>query len=120
MASGTVTARGNRALPLKAQLFDGDGLEVDDLGLTAPPVLQVLFQAAGSTGAVDVTDDALPAGMGTEGNEFEYNLVDLVWQFNLKTKNYTAPGTYTITMVSGDEAEYVIDQACEATFERED
>jgi DNA-binding beta-propeller fold protein YncE len=120
MASGPVTARGNRALPLKAQLFDGDGLEVTDLEITAPPVLQVTFLSAGGGDAQDVTDDALPAGFGTEGNEFEYNLANGVWQFNLKTKNYSAAGTYTITMVSGDESEYLIDPTCEAVFEKDE
>jgi len=120
MASGPVTARGNRALPLKAQLFDANGAEMTDLDLAARPVLQVMFQSASGRTAVDVTNDALPAGFGTEGNEFEYNLVDLVWQYNLKTKDHTAAGTYTITMVSGDDAEYVIVPTCEAAFEREE
>jgi streptogramin lyase len=120
MASGTVTARGNRALPLKAQLFDADGYEMTDLELVAPPVLQVKFKAAGGAGAVDVTDDVLPAGQSTEGNEFEYNLADGVWQFNLKTKNYSAGGTYTITIVSGDNSEYIIDPTCEAKFGRDE
>jgi hypothetical protein len=120
MASGTVTARGNRALPLKAQLFDADGYELTDLDMTAPPVLQVMFQSATGGDPVDVTDDALPAGFGTEGNEFEYNLAEGVWQYNLKTKDYTAAGTYTITMVSGNDTEYTIDPMCEAAFEIQD
>ena len=64
---------------------------------------------------VDVTDDALSAGQGTDGNQFVFNDEDK-WQFNLKIKNYDAPGTYTITMVSGDDSEYVIDPTCEASF----
>ena len=62
-----------------------------------------MFESAGGGAAVDVTDDALPAGFGTDGNEFEYNLGVQVWQYNLKTKDYTAAGTYTITIVSGDD-----------------
>jgi len=120
MASGAVTARGNRALPLKARLFDADGSEMTDFELTAPPVLQIKFQSACGGVPMDVTGDALPAGFGTEGNEFEYNLADQVWQYNLKTKDYTAAGTYTITIVSGDASEYIIDPACEATFERKE
>jgi hypothetical protein len=68
----------------------------------------------------DVPEDALPDRFGTEGNEFEYNLADGVWQYNLKTKNHTAAGTYTITMVSGNESEYMIDLTCAAAFGRED
>ena len=41
-------------------------------------------------------------------NQFEYNVDDQVWQFNLKVKNYTASGTYTINMKSGDEEEYLV------------
>ena len=118
MASGPVTAKGPRALPLKAQLFDADGYEMTDLELAAPPVLQVIFTPAGGGAAVDVTDDALPVGFGTEGNQFEYNLVDHVWQYNLKTRDYTAAGNYTITMVPGDDSEYLIDPTCEAVFDR--
>ena len=55
------------------------------------------------------------AGAGTEGNQFEF--LDSKWQFNLKTKNYTAEGTYTTTMESGDTSEYVIaDPTCTGMF----
>ena len=65
--------------------------------------------------AEDVTDDALSAGAGTDGNQFE--LLDSKWQFNLKTKNYTAAGSYTTTMKSGDTDEYVIDDpTCTGVF----
>jgi len=76
-------------------------------------LIQVIFEN-GVEPAEDVTDDALPAGAGTDGNQFEF--LDSKWQFNLKTKNYSAAGTYTTTMESGDEAEYLIDPTCEATF----
>jgi hypothetical protein len=118
MAVGPVTVRGNRAMPLKAVVVDSDGFEISDLDVSAPPVIQVAFEGIGGSSVVDVTGDAVPVGMGTDGNEFEYNLADGVWQFNLKTKNYTAEGTYTITMVSGDASEYTIDPACQAAFER--
>jgi len=118
MAGGPVTARGNRALPLKAQLFDDDGYEMTDMDLAAPPVIQVWFDSSQGGDSHDVTGDAYPAGWGTEGNEFEYNPADQVWQYNLKTKNYSAGGTYTINIVSGDKSEYTIDPTCEAVFEK--
>jgi sugar lactone lactonase YvrE len=118
MGNGTVTAHGNRALPLKARLFDCDGNEITDLDLAAPPVVQVLFDSSQGGDPQDVTGDAYPAGWGTEGNQFEYNVGDGIWQYNLKTKNYTAAGSYTITMVSGDDSEYVIDPTCTAVFLR--
>ena len=61
-----------------------------------------------------ITDQALSAGAGTEGNQFEF--LDSKRQFNLKTKNYTAAGTYTITMVSGDDTEYLVDPTCTGSF----
>jgi len=116
MDGGPVTVQGNRALPLKAQLFDADGFAVTDLDIVAPPVIQVLFDTGMGGDPVDVTGDALPAGQGTEGNQFEFG-VDK-WQFNLKTTNLTAEGTYTITMISGDESEYTINPSCTAEFVR--
>ena len=88
------------------------------MAITAPPVLQVTYQSATEDDPTDVSNEAFPAGWGTDGNEFEYNLADQIWQYNLKTKNYSAAGTYTITMVSGDDSEYIIDPTCTATFLR--
>ena len=51
-----------------------------------------------------------------EGNQFDYTAGK--WRFNLKTKNYTAAGTYTIKLISGDELEYSV-AACEAYFVRQ-
>lgn len=115
MDNGPVTVKKNRALPLKAVLNDASGLPITNTDIVAPPVIQVLFDS-GISGEdpVDVTDDALPAGQGTEGNQFEFSSGK--WHFNLKTKNYTALGTYTTSMVSGDSAEYVIDPTCVGIF----
>ena len=111
--AGPVTVRKNRALPLKAELFDEEGLALSDLDIMALPVLQVLFDPAGGGDAIDVTDEAFPAGEGTNGNQFVFS--DGLWRFNLKTKNYSAAGTYAMTMVSGDEAEYFV-EGCSAQF----
>jgi hypothetical protein len=102
----------NRVLPYKATLVDEDGNIVTDL--MSPPVIQVLYEAVPMGGAVDVTDDALVNGKGTDGNQFE--LAGDTWQFNLKTKNYSSTGTYTGSMLSGDPAEYVVDPSCEGVF----
>ena len=64
--------------------------------------------------AIDVTSDALPAGHGSEGNQFEF--ASDRWRFNLKTQNYSAAGTYTLSVVSGDSSEYVIAPNCEGSF----
>ena len=102
----------NRVLPFKATLVDGDGNIVTDL--VSPPVIQVVYQAVPMGAVVDVTADALVNGKGTDGNQFE--LAGDRWQFNLRTKNYSAAGTYTGTMVSGDVTEYVVDPTCEGVF----
>ena len=95
-----MTVKKNRALPLKAQLFDSDGNPITDLDIVAPPVIQVIFTPATGGTPLDVTDDALPAGQGTEGNQFEFS--GGKWQFNLKTQNYTSQGTYTTYPLSLD------------------
>ena len=114
MAGGPVSVRGNRALPLKAVLEDSDGLELTDLDLVAPPVLQVWYEY-GTDDADDVTDEALPVGHGDEGNQFVFT-ADSKWQINIKTTNYTAAGTYTVFMESGDGSAYVIEPTCSAEF----
>ena len=114
MANYPVTAKKNRALPLKAEILDADGLPVLGSDLTAPPIIQV-WQEYGTPDADDVSDDALPAGQGTEGNQFVFT-DDFKWQFNLKTSNYSGPGTYTVIMESGDPSEYVIDPSCLTEF----
>jgi lectin-like protein len=114
MNAGPVTVRGgNRALPLKAALLT-EGVEIIGSDLASPPVIQVLFDSSLGGGTIDVTNDVLPAGQGTDGNQFVYS--GGKWQFNLLVKDLAAPGTYTITMESGDDDEYAIDPTCEAHF----
>lgn len=105
-------------MPLKAQLLDVDGNPVTDAELMSTlPLLQVIYSPATGGVSVDVTDDALAVGKGTDGNEFYFDYTGSKWQYNLMTKNYTAPGTYTMTMTAGDG--YVISPTCEAIFEIE-
>ena len=111
MDRGAVTVKKNRALPLKAKLFDHNQQPVTDTEILAPPVIQILYQAGGQS-AEDVSDEAIPAGLGTRGNEFEFEIDE--WRFNLLTKNYMAPGTYTISMVPGNN--YLISPTCESKF----
>lgn len=113
MDIGAVTVKKNMVLPLKAELLDFGGNPITDADIPAPPVIQVIFTPTAGP-AEDVSDEALSAGFGTAGNQFEFR--DGKWQFNLKTKNYSGSGTYTVTMVSGDLDEYTIDPTCTATF----
>jgi hypothetical protein len=105
-----VAVKKNRVLPLKTELFYEDDFEITDQDIAALPVLQILYHASSNVEPIDVTDEALPAGEGTDGNQFVYT-VDGLWQFNMKTRNYSSPGTYTINIVSGDDSEYSIDQS---------
>jgi hypothetical protein len=113
MDQGPVTVKKSRALPLKAMLADTSGNLLTDTQLGAPPVIQVVFTPVIGP-AADVTEQALSAGAGTEGNQFTFG--GGKWQYNLLTKNYTASGTYTVSMVSGDPAEYSIAPTCMAQF----
>ncbi len=113
MNAGAVKVKKNRVLPLKAQLFDSDSYPITDNDIVAPPVINIVFYS-GTTTATDVTDYALSAGQGTDGNQFEFGIDK--WQFNLKTNNYTAAGTYVIKMESGDLNEYTISPTCSAEF----
>ena len=114
LASGPVKVRKNRVLPLRAELFDCAGLPMTSAFLISPPVLEVVFSPESAGNSVDVTDDAFPAGLGTEGNQFVFT-EDAVWGYNLKTRGFTAPGTYTIRMRSGNDQDYTID-TCEGWF----
>ncbi len=116
MANHPVKAKKNRVFPLKMELFDADGFEQTDVELAAAPVVTVMFASSGGGDAVDVSDEALSAGHGSDGNLFDYT-DDGIWQFNLKSKNYKASGTYYVTVDSGDELEYVIEEpSCVTSF----
>lgn len=111
-----VTVKGkNRAIPFKAEL-EKNGTPITNLNIIAAPVIQVIYDS-GLPGEEpeDVTEGALPAGQGTEGNEFVFT-DEGKWQFNLKLTNYSAVGTYTVKMLSGDDKEYEIAPTCEAEF----
>jgi DNA-binding beta-propeller fold protein YncE len=111
---GPITVKKNRAIPFKAELFGEDGFEITATDLAAAPVIQVHFTSADDGTPVDVTDDALPAGASSEGNVFEFTGDH--WRYNLMTSNYTAAGTYLVSMESGDSDEYVIAPTCEVSF----
>lgn len=111
MDAGAVKVKHNRALPLKARLLNQSGADITDIDIAAPPVVQVLYES-GLAPAEDVTDEAFPVGLGTEGNEFEFNIDR--WQYNLSTKNFTAGGTYTVTMQPGGP--YAVNPTCTAQF----
>lgn len=113
-----LSLKGNskRAIPAKMVLRDAWGAEITDLDLSAPPVVQVMLGSDTGSAIPGFDGDLLPPGLADDGNEFRYDPVDQQWIINLATKQYTAIGTYTVSVVAGDGS-YVVDN-CSQTFER--
>ncbi|MEE8546031.1 MAG: hypothetical protein V3T29_09485, partial [Alphaproteobacteria bacterium] len=105
-----------RTIPLRAELLDR-GVPVAGDGLVAAPVVQVAFASgAPAEPPADVTDLVPPPDPAFVGNQFLYKEASARWFHGLQTINMSPPGSYTITMVSGDDREYVIDPPCTATY----
>lgn len=102
----------NRVLPLRMALVDSMGIPLTGDDITANPVVQVTFNSGTYTGTADL-QELDTAGKGDDGNMFVFNGSN--WAFNMKTKGL-ASGSYTITAVSGDLAEYVIDPTCQVNL----
>lgn len=111
----TVTGR-HKSLPLMAHLFDGEGTEVTGDDIESPPVAESSFDSTIATTATDVSDDALPSSWSTDGNQFEWVDSMGLWQYNVRNWDFSAPGTYTFEMKSGDETEYTIAPTCTVEF----
>lgn len=114
MAIHPVKAKKNRVFPLKMELFD-DGVEQTDIELVDAPVVMVTPVSGTGEDGMDVNDGVLSAGHGSDGNQFDFTDDD-IWQFNLKSKNYSDPGTYEVSAISGDLEKYVIDSSCKTSF----
>ena len=105
-----------RTIPLRAELLDR-GLPVAGDGLAAAPVIQIAFASgAPAEPPADVTDLVPPPDRAFVGNQFLYKEASARWFHGLQTIKMSPPGTYTITMVSGDDREYVIDPPCAASY----
>lgn len=113
--NGRRNAKNIKLLQLKADLVNRDGNIVIGTDISFPPILHVVMVKTGGSTAIDVTDGALSAGRGTSGNQFVFTSGG-EWQFNLMTRNYTTPGTYTISILTGNIFEYIIKPTCTATF----
>ena len=100
----SVTVNGNRVLPLKVEIFDESGNVVDQL--TAPPKIKISYTETSSS-PVDVSDTALPQGVGLTGGHFEFH--NGIWHFNLETKPFSDSGEYSIEIISGDNSEYKLE-----------
>jgi len=107
--------KANRAIPLKAKLFDTLNNPVTSSTLTGltPPVVNVSFSST-TTPAVDETSLLAPLGSSSSGNQFNFDASTDTWWFNLGTTPFTAPGTYTVSLQSGDTTQYAIANSCSA------
>jgi hypothetical protein len=90
---------------LRARLLDAEDLEVDGADLIAAPLVQVLFAPAQGEETLDVTADT------TWKNSFTFSRHGY-WRLSLNRYRMQMPGTYLVTMESGDESEYLIDTTC--------
>jgi hypothetical protein len=114
-----LTKKTKRPIPTAMQLFDATNNIVTDQSIAgAAPVVNISYAAVNSTATdetwlLDATDQA------SIGNSFTYNPTRQAWQFNLDTKPFTALGTYTVTVNTGDTTKYAVSPTCTGTFVRQ-
>jgi len=110
-----------RAIPIDMVLTDAEGVTVTDADIVASPVINILFNAQVFGEVPPDSDDLLPLGSANDDNIFRFDLDEGQWIYNLGTKQFTAAGTYTVKVASGDTSEYTINAPngeCMQTFER--
>ncbi|MBW1686933.1 MAG: hypothetical protein JRS35_17930, partial [Deltaproteobacteria bacterium] len=90
---------------LRARLLDAEDLEVGDADLITAPMVQVLFSPAQGEETLDVTADT------TWKDSFSFSRKGY-WRLSLSRYQMKMPGTYLVTMESGDESEYLVDPTC--------
>jgi len=114
----SVGKKTNRAIPLKAQLFDSSHNLVTPttLGAAQGPVVNVSYKSD-SGPAVDNPELLDPLWQSSSGNLFNFDPTTGTWWFNLATTQFTASGTYTVTLQSGDPS-YLLFPQCSGQFVR--
>jgi hypothetical protein len=112
--------RVNRAIPLRVVITDADNNRVTDLSIPdgAAPVVDVSHSAGTNVPAVDITVELVEEDAATSGNAFAYDPTTQEWALNLKTKDRTSSGTYTVTVKAGSAA-YQLSPTCIGTFIRQ-
>lgn len=115
----SIKRRAKGTIPVKMNLQDGLYQNVGISDLAAAPVINVTFNGMvyGDEGSDDVALE--PNGMSNDGNIFDFNDAEQQWEFGLGTKQFPAPGTYSVTVRSGDESEYKISPGCSQIFTRQ-
>jgi hypothetical protein len=110
----SLPGRSRRVIPLQMSLLDQDGFEIGPDTITAPVVSVSHAAAVGGGELYGLTESA---GRATEGNSFVWDDVAGEWTLKLGTGQYTADGTYTVSVTAGDD-DYTIDPTCAGTFGR--
>lgn len=111
--------KANRAIPLKAQLFNLSNVPVTPSNLNAAAPIVEVSHASGTSPAVDVTASLASVGQSSTGNQFSFDATSGNWWFNLDSTPYAAAGTYTVTLKSGDATKYTVNANCTGTFVRQ-
>ena len=113
-----LNAKAKRAIPLKAQLFDVNNVSVTSTTLNAAAPVVIVSYSSGIIQAVDETSLLDPVGRSSSGNSFNFDATTGNWWFNLDSSPFTASGTYTVTMQSGDATKYRLSPQCSGSFTR--
>ena len=107
-----------RTIPVQAQLYDVGKSVTDTTIAGAAPVVHISFTAV-SGAAVDESSLLEAAGQSGSGRSFSYSSTTQTWQYNMSTKPFTASGTYTVFLSSGDPTKYSVSPTCSGTFVRQ-
>lgn len=110
--------KSNPTIPVKIVLKDSNGSVMTDLDITSPPRISVIFNSTELPSDSIEVDDVVSTGKANADNLFRFDLLSEEWIYNLGTKQFPAPGTYTVKVLSGDETKYTFNGNCTQTFQR--
>lgn len=107
-------------IPLKVKLYDQDGFIMTDLDIASNPVINVTYSGTVIGTNPPDDEDLLSTGSANEDNILRYSSDTMEWLYNLSTKQFAQAGIYTVTVVSGNNQEYVISNSspCVQSFTR--
>ncbi len=122
----TIGERSKRTIPVRTALEDTEGfivtgidIPLDATGDAEFPVINISYASDADSGSFVSESELLSAGQANDGNTFRYDPEEQQWVFNLGTRDLSSSGVYTISMMSGDEDSYRIDEAsCTVSFRR--